>query len=128
MPTANIIWKSPVALTELLSSPKLSMLPKRECVLSLRIEGDTGDEEILLVFENVLAFKCTYMAACTAEMFNLAYGKVVDIGTSSWLADIVVSYKNTHKAPVLMRHMMICFDDGPCYEFVCDGFKEEKKW
>ena len=50
----------------------------------------------MLQFDNVVAFRCTYLPALTAEMITAGYGKLVDLGASVWLAD-------THVQPMFDR-------------------------
>jgi len=51
----------------------------------------------------------------------------VQIEDSPWLAEVKrngASYYANRPATLNdMRHLMICFDDGPCYEVVCTGFE-----
>jgi|SRR5581483_4637163 len=115
------LWKVPVAPTALTRSPSFAVLPKRQCQLSIEFEGNSGVVSNALLFEGVESFKCTYMASCSAEMFNTAYGKLVRLGSSQWLAETQTA--NSRRSPSELQHLMICFDDGPCYEFICTGFR-----
>lgn len=87
----------------------------------MEFEEEGGPVRNTLLFEGVEAFKCTYLTSCSAEMFNVAYGKLAGIEGSRWLDEM----KNTGGPSCAseLRHLMICFDDGPCYEFVCTGYK-----
>ena len=114
------LWKFPVAPTALIRSPRFATLPKRQCAIYLEFEDVTT---ITLLFEGVEAFKCTYLTFCTAEMFNTAYGKVVQLGTTAWLTDVQGVGTNSPRGQKDLKHLMICFDDGPCYEFICAGFR-----
>lgn len=99
------------------------MLSGRTCVLTFEYEDD--DDNVVsmwLHFEGVETFKCTYHNACTVEMVETAYDKVVDVGSSSWLADIEKQLALSGQSTSELRHLMICFDDGPCYEFICKAF------
>jgi Xaa-Pro aminopeptidase len=110
------LWKLPVAPTALIRSPSFAVRPKRQCEISLEFEGSSGLVSNKLLFEDVEAFRCTYLTFCTAEMFNTAYGKVVRLDANTqWLTEI--------KSPTELQHLMVCFDDGPCYEFICAGFR-----
>jgi hypothetical protein len=119
MPTE--LWKLPVAATALVGSPRFSTLPKRQCEIAMEFEGKTGLITTTLLFEGVEAFKCTYLTYCTAEMFNAAYGRLIQLGTTSWLAEIHKIAANNPRSAKDLQHLMICFDDGPCYEFICTG-------
>jgi hypothetical protein len=118
---SEILWKLPVPATALLRSPVFATLAKRQCALSFEVEADEGDGEThgRLLFDGVEAYKCTYLTSCTAEMFNTAYGKVVNLGSTPWLQDVLQVYSKSSPTPKPLQHLMICFDDGPCYEFIC---------
>ena len=82
---------------------------------------------IKLVFEGVEAFKCTYQDACTPEMIEDSYDKAVDVGPSEWLRSVqgqLISYGS--QSVDELKHLMIYFDDGPCYEFICQAFRVEE--
>jgi hypothetical protein len=117
------LWKLPVPASALLRSPVFAPLAKRQCELSFHIERDDGEARVRLLFEEVEAYKCTYLTSCSVEMFNAAYGKLVKLGATAWLAEVMKVYSKASQAPKDLQHMMICFDDGPCYEFVCVSFK-----
>lgn len=115
------LWKIPVAPTALEGSPVFAILPKRQCQISLEFEEGSSIVKNTLLFEGVEAFKCTYLTSCGAEMFNTAYGKLVRLGSTPWLA--ATQEANSRRSPGELQHLMICFDDGPCYELICRGFK-----
>jgi hypothetical protein len=124
----EVLWTLPVPSSSLTRGPTLSVLARRSCEIAYFVEADDSDRRSSIVFEGVEAFKCTYMTALSIDMINLAYDKLVRIKPSSWLADVVkVSdsyYRNrgqSERAP--LQHLMICFDDGPCYEFICREFR-----
>ena len=100
-------------------------LPKRQCELSFHIETDDGgDKRINLVFEGVEAYKCTHLSSCSAEMFNTAYGKLVRLGVTPWLGEVLGSSAKTSQPSRDLQHLMICFDDGPCFEIICVRFAQ----
>ncbi len=112
------LWQLPVPASALLQSPEFVVLPRRECELRLSIEGDDGSPTpLVLRFGGLEAYKCTFMTSCTADMFNLAYGRLVSLD-SEWLVKIKRTGKKDQKAVDALRHLMITFDDGPCYEVV----------
>ena len=116
------LWKLPVPATAVLREPIFTALAKRQCELSFHIETDDGDNRVGLLFEGVEAYKCTYLTSCSAEMFNSAYGKLVRLGATQWLREVLKSY-NASPEPKELQHLMICFDDGPCYEVICVSFQ-----
>lgn len=105
-----------------LRGPFFEALTKRECELSCYVEGSEGERRIALLFEGVEAYRCTYLTSCSAEMFNTAYGRLVNLGATPWLGEVLKTYSTSPLASKELRHLMICFDDGPCYEIVCASF------
>jgi len=121
---SETLWKLPVPASALLRSPAFAPLPKRQCELSFPIESDEGETRVALLFEGVEAYKCTYLTSCSAEMFNTAYGKLVRLGATAWLSEVLKVYSKSSQTPKELQHLMICFDDGPCYEIICTSFKK----
>src|SRR5262249_52091878 len=80
-----------------------------------------------LLFEGVEAFKCTYYNACAVEIVKLAYDKIVDVGSTEWLNAIKSQLLKSHEDVTGLRHLVIYFDDGPCYEFICRSFQAEEQ-
>lgn len=118
------MWTLPVASTGLLGTgPVLEMRLRRDVALSFSYEGDDDETHtVSVVFQGVEAFKCTYLLA-RDESALAAYDKVVDVGSSPWLEEIRrVLDANRGDASGLV-HLMIDFDDGPTYEFVCRSFR-----
>jgi hypothetical protein len=118
------LWHLPVPASALLKSPEFFPLPRRQCEIRLFFEDDYGGERCVnLRFDGVEAYRCTYLGSCTPEMFNLAYGKLVSLENTLWLGEIrCAGGKDAEKANAL-HHMMITFDDGPCYEVVCSSVR-----
>jgi hypothetical protein len=123
----QILWEMPVPSSALTRGASFAALLKRECELSFYIEGADGDKKAGIVFDGVEAYKCTYMTARSVEMINVAYDKLVRLDGSPWLAEVKANsseyYTKRLGAPKQLQHLIICFDDGPCYEFICVGFK-----
>src|SRR5437870_9616961 len=141
---ADTIWKLPVPAASL-EKKQFSQLPKRTCSLLCEYEDNDGKiASSILTFGEVEAVRFTYNHACTAEMVALAYGKVVDMGASHWLSTIRTQLEGYNEAlldprakhsnnvrehldryllnTADLKHLMIYFDDGPCYEFICRTF------
>ena len=122
------LWRLSVAATSLMREPSFQTLPKRECVISFSVEGPEGfPEEQSLRFDGVEAYRCTFLTSCSAGMFKIAYGKLVSLSRSPWLTEILETYQKNARAPRRLHHLMICFDDGPCYEFICNSFKHVRQ-
>jgi hypothetical protein len=115
------LWKLPVPASALIRAPTFLAMGQRRCKLTCYIEADSGEKEISLLFEGVEAFKCTYLTSCTPSMMNVAYGKLVKLETTPWLEKVMKLHSNTPGATKDLKHLIICFDDGPCYEIICSG-------
>jgi hypothetical protein len=144
------VWKTRAPSTAFLEGERFEKLADGNCVLSFEYEGE--NDEIVrgrLLFDGVEAFRFTCLNACTAEMVNIAYDKLVDIGQSEWLTSVSEQLRNynaalrspnaqhsmevqTHLDCYLidvekLRHFAVFFDGGPCYEFICQNFEFEEK-
>jgi hypothetical protein len=112
-----------------MEGPELVDLHGRETELRFSFEddsvGSSGNIEIALIFEGVEVFKCTHLTSLTLAMIENAYCALVDVGRSEWLEEVRADHVTAtegmldYRKPDL-RHFMICFDDGPCYEFICE--------
>jgi hypothetical protein len=83
-----------------------------------------GEEDITvrLAFLRISAFKATFHHACNADMIKWAYDQLVDLGSTEWLNEISRQIASRERVAPSLRHLMICFDDGPCFEFLCDSY------
>lgn len=128
----EIIWRLPSPATAIENGGALfQKLLGRTCILICTYEDDSDDGVFVtdnLVFNGVEAFKATYHNACTHYMIQNAYGKLVDLGATEWLISIKkqLSSESAEDRLVNLRHLMIYFDDGPCYEFICRTFNVER--
>jgi hypothetical protein len=118
------LWELPVPSTAILGSgPRFEKRQGRVCALVFDIEEkDDQTASIQIVFTGVEAFKCTYFNACEVDALK-AYDKLVDRGRTEWLANVEHNLTRMADAASGLAHLMIYFDDGPCYEFVCRGFE-----
>ena len=114
----------PTAITR---GPTFAHLLRRECELAFYIEDEFGDRKQSLVFFGVQAYKFTHLAALSVEMIEIAYGRLVDLIDSAWLEEVsrrATKYYNLrNRVTSPLRHLAICFDDGPYFEFICEGFR-----
>jgi len=125
------LWKLPVPATAIIQGPFFKVLPKRQCEISFSIEAEKGGEKtMVLLFEGVEAFKCTYLASLGSinhQLFREAYANLISLEDSPWLTEVRRARTEYHarmpKQPKEPHHLMICFDDGPCYEIICENFK-----
>ncbi len=119
-------WQLPVPSTSFVAGPDLQ--DGRTSILSWTYEGDSGytkpsREGIFrqeLTFEGVVAYKCTYNLFCSVEIIKLAYDKVVDLGDTEWLSVLKTGVRGLPEEQASLRHLAIFFDEGPCYEFICE--------
>lgn len=122
----------PVPASAVLKGPFFKQLGRRECEISFFIEGDDGGEDsVTLVFEGVEAYKTTYLTSLGSvdrDLRREAYGDLIAVEGSDWLAQMTKAHAeycaSAQKAPNKLNHLMICFDDGPCYEVVCVSFRQ----
>jgi hypothetical protein len=123
----QILYELPITSSARTRGPTFAALLKRECELAYYVETQNGDRKIGIIFEGVEAYKCTYMTARSVEMINVSYDKLVRIDVSPWLAAVQSNsseyYKRRQGSPPQLQHLMICFDDGPCYEIICVDFR-----
>jgi hypothetical protein len=49
----------------------------------------------------------------------------VDQGQTSWLGEIVENLKQHGGDAATLAHLIINFDDGPCYEVICRSHRLE---
>jgi hypothetical protein len=125
---STIVYTLPVASTALIQEPKFEKLLGRLCSLSYSYESDESPDEIVveeMIFEGVEAFRCTYYRAVSIDMFS-AYDKLTVLAKSEWLDEIVTNLEANGGALPGLKHLRIYPDDGPCYEFVCLGFRIER--
>jgi hypothetical protein len=126
--TISLPWQLTVPSTSFVVSPLFESRPRRVCALSWKYEANSEfvklpKEGIIrqeLVFGGVAAFKCTFERLCGAELINLAYDAVVDLGETEWLAALRARSEGLLVRNIPLRHVAIFFDDGPCYEFICE--------
>ena len=85
---------------------------------------DDEDGAVRIIFDGVEAFRCTYHHACTPEMIE-TYDRLTDVGRTGWLDAVRRQLSSFGEDDEALRHLMIYFDDGPCYEFICRGFRVE---
>ena len=66
--------------------------------------------------------RCTHLPALTVSMIQTSYGNLVDLGETEWLIEgqRLTDKWTKGRSKVSLRHLQLCFDDGPCYEFLCE--------
>ena len=126
--TATELWILPVPSTALLGSGAVfEIRSKRDVAIRFAYEAkDDSRLEEALVFHGVEAFKCIYYLA-RGEFARKAYDKLVDCGRTAWLDEISENLRRNAGSPEGLLHLMINFDDGPAYEFLCRSYSVERK-
>jgi hypothetical protein len=119
------LWELPAPATTV-HSATIKELSGRLTRLSISLivlrDGVDVIEHHDISFEGTECFTCTYMTSLTSEMIRLAYGKLIDLGKTALLDQKAAKSKKS-----ALRHLMICFDDGPCYEVVCKEFSHSTR-
>lgn len=122
---AKTLWQIPVPSTALLDGgPVFEKRPRRALALRMSYETDEGERVVALVFEGVEAFKVAYDRARGDWMLE-AYDRLVDLGQTAWLAETSGNLRHHGEDTDGLRHLMINFDDGPCYEVICRSHRLE---
>lgn len=123
----QLLWKLPVPVTALLDAgPTFEIGPRRKAALRMAHEVEDGEQTVTLAFDGVEAYKVTYYLARSDAMLA-AYGKLLDLGETDWLRDVRANI-GVHGGDVTgLSHLMIDFDDGPCYEVICRTHRVEEK-
>jgi hypothetical protein len=122
---AKTLWQLPVPSTALLNGgPVFEKRPRREVALRMSYETDQGVQEVTLISYGVEALKITYDRARGDRMLE-AYDHLVDQGLTPWLSEISGNLKQHGGDVIGLTHIMINFDDGPCYEVLCQSHRIE---
>jgi hypothetical protein len=124
MTMAKMLWQLPVPSTALLGDPVFEIRLRREVALRMSYETDEGERVVALVFDGVEALKVTYYRA-RGDGMREAYDRLVDQGQTAWLGEISGNLKQHGGDAIGLAHLMINFDDGPCYEVICRSHRLE---
>jgi len=117
----NVLWELPFPSSGAWTT-RFQVLPRRECAIVFPNEVDQGRTNYLsLVFSGVQAYKCTYFHAITPV--PEAYDTLIALEDSKWLDSIKHQMAAHGDDTSKLQHLIITFDDGPCYEFICESFQ-----
>jgi hypothetical protein len=123
---ATDLWHFPHPASSIVAGPRLTVSSKRDVDLHFALSDDDGNpENFVMHFQGVEAYRCTYLTSINVQMIRLAYAKVVRLEGSTWLNEILPVYDATKYRRPALQHLMTCFDDGPCFEFICAAFEIE---
>jgi uncharacterized protein YndB with AHSA1/START domain len=118
----NIVWQSPVPSSGFLRGVNLQIRPRREIALTFEFEDDNEEmHSAELSFNDVVHYRTTYLAALRAELIHQAYDRLVELPESHELLEVMEAAKANGKGQDY-RHYRVCFDDGPCFDFICQSF------
>lgn len=127
------LWEIPVP-PNLVETTTIEQLPKRVTRLAISLVTLKDDVDVIeyhdLHFEGTELFICTYLTSLTPEMAQSAYGRLVDLGCTDLRMQVSARIQQSSAARFQkrdIRHLMICFDDGPCYEILCTGFSHSRR-
>ena len=120
------LWILPVSSTAFEEGGSvLEDRPGREIAVRFSFERDDDLVRTRVVFEGVEAFRVTYLSALDQAM-RVAYDKLIDRGATDWLRSIETEMTRLGHECDDIKHLMILFDDGPCYEVICKSFRVEE--
>ena len=98
--------------------------PRRGAGIRMSYETAEGEQAVVLVFEGIEALRVTYDRARGDTMLE-AYDRLVDQGGTEWLGEILGNLRQHGGGVDGLAHLMINFDDGPCYEVICRSHRLE---
>lgn len=107
----KVLWKLPAPSSADLE-PTLDAQPG-VCTLSFAMDVDRQTRGSI-TFLGVVSYRA-WFDAISADLLR-AYDKLIELDDTEWLAESRRSARHTRGE---LRHLRICFDDGPCYEFIC---------
>ena len=120
------LWKMPFLSGALAHDPSCVVSGDR-VILELTAENEYDQiVSVRLIFDGVQVFRRTADPAKTLAMIEVAYNEVVDRGDTPWLREVTAETKARRRGQPL-RDLIICFDEAPCYEFVCTSFSLEDR-
>ena len=94
--------------------------PKRQSTVT--VSDSDSKKEDKFSFSGIAALTVTYHDACTEEMVR-AYDQLVELTDSDWLCETKKKLERTRSSAVGLRHFRLYVDDGPCFDFICEGYE-----
>ncbi|XUY30217.1 hypothetical protein RMR21_023940 (plasmid) [Agrobacterium sp. rho-8.1] len=117
----EIIWDFPSPPTSLYDGPVLKSQGGRQFSLEFSFENERGDiENKCFTFKNVWAYRCDFLYAIRRDLMEKSYGKLVELPSHAWLEEIRYKEGQYGSSAVFTKVFVITFDDGPCYQFLCE--------
>ena len=118
----NTVWELPFPSTGILEGPEFKNMGGRELRLTLSLQGEEETDEVNcgLQFSGAEAYKCTFLTSCNEGVIRSAYDKLTDCGTTEWLREVQDISDRVGIDKKSLHHYRIFFDEGPCYEVICE--------
>lgn len=120
------LYELPITSTRIASEVIFEKLLGRRCSLTYEFEENGRHVRECILFTGIEGFRCTYFAAIDPEIISIAYDRVVDFGKSDWLHEIISNLQHANADSHGLRHLVVYFDDGPAYEFICRDLRVER--
>ncbi len=119
---STIVWQSPVPSSGFTRGTSLQIRPRREIAVVFEFEDDNGDSRNAeLIFKDVVHYRTTYLIALRASQIDQAYDRLVELSDSPELKEVMEAARE-NRIGSTYRHYRVCFDDGPCFDFICSSF------
>jgi len=120
---SKAVWKTPAPSSGFMRGVQFGLKPQRICVLSFEYEDE--DEEMRngeLSFTGVVEYRATFMPALRVDQISECYDQLIELEDSADLKEAIRACEaNQRKAS--LKHYRICFDDGPSFDMLCEGFE-----
>jgi len=130
----KVLYEFPEPPTNLIKGPVFRDVPgifrQRKGMFTLtyvtRHEGRVVTEELQFIEPMAYAYYSLFTVPSDA---STAYGKVVEIAGSSLLREIKsrIESRPSGISTSELRHLAVLFDDGPYYDFICEGFAHVRR-
>lgn len=124
------LWETPVPSSSFYRGVVFENHLGRQISLSFEYEDDKGQmKEGQISFFDIIAYRVIYLYGLTGEMIESSYDELIDLGNTDWLKEIKETLdkrglsQQERERYLNIKHYRICFDDGPCYEFICTSFE-----
>jgi hypothetical protein len=120
---ATALWAFP-ASAPLVGNPHFSLLGET-CLVEFSLQVAEGrSEAVSLLFDRVASYRCTLRPALSPRVIEAFHGRLTEIMGSAWKDEVLAALmENGTPPPSPLRHLAICFEEGPGYEFICGGFE-----
>lgn len=120
---SETIWRLPQPSTSVVEHPTVTRLPRKELALSFALQSEDQEEPVRfrILFSGVESFKWTSLSSCSEVMIKSAYDRLVDCGNTPWLEECATISARVLGSTRRLSHLRIFFDDGPCFEAICEG-------